>query len=444
MSNFPQLSDMERKHAQRMAIGSALFGCVSEVLFESSPIVIIYLAMLNGGDAFSMFSSSIPGIALALLLIPSASIADKLGLKCSVGIACYIGTGALMLIAAAPFFGKNMIACSIVIVGCFMLAFTRPLFTAAWFPILDDILQPEERCDFFGMMRFYYMTLTTIMLLLLGLITGQKPPIWMLQVFFVIVGLMVLGRKMLIDRIPLKEDSGVVPERHPIKDALNISLKNSALTGFSIYVFFLAFAALAYPPLVFIYLKSGLGAGSNTIFLISALAMGGTLLGYLLAGRLLRNLGTKRIQILVHFVYIGVLFGFGACGNSSWSIPVIAALMFIGGFNFSCFFVCLSTEMLALARPDNRTMAVAFCNTFNYSGWTLSRIGGSIILGSGILSSSWTFGGISISSFQSLFLFFGFSLTFGLITLMLVPSIIPVHEDYYNPAVEFAVQPKKG
>ena len=148
------LPDRPRRKAQRMAIGSALLGCVSETLFETSPIVIIYLVMLQGGDGFSMFSSSIPGIALATGLIPGAGIVDRIGLKRSVGISCYVSTAALLLIAAAPLLGASTTARGMVIAGCFMLAFMRPLFTAAWFPILDDILLPRDRSDFFGIMRF--------------------------------------------------------------------------------------------------------------------------------------------------------------------------------------------------------------------------------------------------------------------------------------------------
>ncbi len=428
------LRDRARIRAQRLAIGSALFGCVSEVLFESSPVVIIYLMMLDGGDGFSMFSSSIPGIAISLLVIPCAGLADRIGLKRSVRATCWLGFFSLMLIASAPFLGKTFLSRGIVIAGCFLLALTRPLFTAAWFPILDDILLPEERNGFFGMMRFYYTALTTAILLGLGLAVGRKPPIWILQIFFVAVGAMVLVRMLMIDRIPIREDSGMRPVRRGMKESLKISLRNSELTGFSVYVAFLTFASLAYPPLVFIYLKSGLNAGNNTVLIISSLAMLGTLAGYFFAGRLLSRFGSKPIQIAVHLVYIGILFGLGFCGKESWSIPVIAVLMLAGGFNFSCYFVCLSTEMLSLARPDNRTMAVAFCNTFHYSGWTLSRIGGSIVLGSGILAANWSFGSLSFSSFQTLFLFSGCFLTAGLALLILVPSVNPVHEDYYNPA----------
>ncbi|OQA81804.1 MAG: Major Facilitator Superfamily protein [Lentisphaerae bacterium ADurb.Bin242] len=435
MSNLPHLSGPERKHAQRLAIGSALFGCVSEVLFESSPVIIIYLAMLHGSDGFSMFSSSIPGIALTLLLVPSSWVTERLGLKRSVGITCYAGTAALFLIALAPVFGAGAWARGIVIAGCFLLAFTRPLFTAAWFPILDNILLPEERGDFFGKMRLFYMALSTLLLFFLGLLAERQPPAWMFQLFFVLLGFMILGRKLLIDRIPTGRGDGIPEQRNDLGKALSICLKNSALTGYSVYVVFLTFAALAYAPLVFIYLKTGLRTGSNIIMIVSALSMGGTLTGYFFAGRLLKCFGTKKIQVAVHLTYIGVLLGLGCCGEQAWSIPVISVLMFTGGFAFSCFFVCLSAEMLALARPDNRTMAVAFCNTFNYLGWTLSRLGVSAVLGSGLLAANWEMGAFRVSSFQTLFFFFGFFLIFGLTTLVLVPSVVPVREDYYQPVI---------
>ncbi len=135
----------------------------------------------------------------------------------------------------------------------------------------------------------------------------------------------------------------------------------------------------------------------------------------------------------MHLVYIVILFGLAICGRQPWSLPLIAFLMLLGGFNYSCFFVALSTEMLALARPGNQTMAVAFCNTFNYCGWTISRLGTAVVLGSGILASQWSFAGINFCAFQSIFLFFACFITLCLVALILVPSIIPVHNDYYNP-----------
>ena len=420
--------------AQRQAIYSALFGCVPEVLFESSPVVIIYLAMLDGGDGFAMFSSAIPGLALTLLLIPGAGLVNRIGLKRSVGITCYVSATALLLIALAPLFGKNAAARLIVIAGCFMLAFMRPLFTAAWFPILDDILKPEERDVFFGRMRFYYMALTTLLLFGFGTISGKKLPIWMMQLFFLMISVMAMGRKMLIDRIPIREDNaGSAIPQHKLKKALQLSMRNSALTGFSIYVMFLTFAVMAYPPLVFIYLKTGLKAGDNTIMIIAALQMGGTLLGYLFIGKLLNYCGTKPVQIAVHLAYLGVLIGLTFCGNYPWSIAMIGLLMLIGGFCYACYFVYLSVEMLALARPDNRTMTVALCNTFHYAGGTLSRLGGAMMLGSGMMATQWSIKSTEFSNFQTILLFFGGCVAFSLITLMLVPSAVSLREDYYKP-----------
>jgi hypothetical protein len=88
---------------------------------------------------------------------------------------------------------------------------------------------------------------------------------------------------------------------------------------------------------------------------------------------------------------------------------------------------------MALARPDNRTMAAAFLATYSGIGSASSRFLTSFVLGAGMLVPRWTRGGITFCSYQTLFLFFAVLLTFFLLLLFLVPSIVPKNRDYYVP-----------
>ena len=90
-------------------------------------------------------------------------------------------------------------------------------------------------------------------------------------------------------------------------------------------------------------------------------------------------------------------------------------------------------ELMALARPDNRTMAAAFLATYSAIGGTSSRFLTSLVLGAGMLVPHWTRGGIVFCSYQTLFLLFAVLLSFFLLLLFLVPSIVPRTRDYYVP-----------
>ena len=70
------LPDHVRRSCRRSATASALFGCISEVMLDSNTVVILYLLALGGSGTFSMFATSLSGIATILLSIPSAGIAS--------------------------------------------------------------------------------------------------------------------------------------------------------------------------------------------------------------------------------------------------------------------------------------------------------------------------------------------------------------------------------
>lgn len=426
-----QLSASARRAARRDATLSAVCGCVAEVMLDSSAVVILYLTMLGGGDTFALFSTSVSGMAYMLLLIPFSGITDRLGLKRSVNIACTVGTVAFLVMALAPLAGGA--AKHVVIAGCLLYGLTRPLYLTAWYPLLDNFLLPADRSHFFSAMRFTYMTLNTVLFLLIGMALGKHPPLWLLQAVIAAAGVLLLGRQFFISGLPTGSEGEQAPACS-LTTALGTSVRNAPLTGFSVYACCLTFANCAITPLSFVYLKSHLGAAPDLVVMISSLGMAGTIGGYLAAGRLIRGLGTRCVQIGTHAVFVLVPLGCFLSGKEVVGAAVsIAVLLFVNSFASACFSVCNSSEMLALARPGNRTMAVAFCNTFINLGNAVSRAGVALTLGSGLLATDWVWRGAAMSRYQSLFLFFALAATFFLILLVLIPSVVPRHEDYYEP-----------
>jgi MFS family permease len=426
-----QLSPSQRSAARRNAIRSALCGCVAEVMLDSSAVVILYIAMLGGSDTFALFSTSLSGIAYTLLLIPFSGITDRVGLQRSVNIACSVGAAAFVLMALAPLAGDA--AKHVVIAGCLVFGLTRPLYLTAWYPLLGNFLLPPDRSHFFSTMRFAYMLLNTVIFALIGLALGKHPPLWLLQAVIAAAGLLLLGRQFFIGRLPV-EQGATAASAQGLAPALGMSIRNAPLTGFSIYACCLTFANCAVTPLSFIYLKSRLDTPANLVVIISSLGMAGTIVGYLAASHLIRRLGTRWVQIATHAVFILVPLGCFLCGKGlGAAVTLIAALLFVNSFAGSCFSVCASSEMLALAPAANRTMAAAFCNTCINLGNAIGRTGIALTLGSGLLAAEWTLNGVAISRYQSLFLFFALAASFFLILLVLIPSVVPKHEDYYEP-----------
>ena len=430
MTFADQLSDVIRRKARNNAIFSALFGCVSEQAIDTNTLLILYLLMLGGTDSFSMFSTAIAGIAFTFLSIPAAALVNRLGLRLSYSVAIYAQTAMFLLIAAAPYAGSW--ASAVVLMAFTVFCILRTFYAATWFPVVDSFLRQDERGSFFGRMRFVYMIFNMFLIFGVGYLMGEKPPIWLLQIYFAVAGLGLLGRKYFLDKLPLNVD--LKSSKIEILPALKISLSNTSLVGFSFYYGFLNMAALSAFPLVVIYMKIFLGYGASTIMIITAIGILGQIIGFSLVGKLLNKFGMRWFEVTTHLLFalaIGALMFTNSIWQ--WSCYLLGVLFFVQGVALA-FLLCIgSNEMLALARPGNKVMAMAVVSTFQYLGSALGRLGTTLLIAMNVLAEQWSLWKWSFSHFHTLFLF-DFVLTFlGLALLLLTPAVITKRSDYYAP-----------
>ena len=92
-----------------------------------------------------------------------------------------------------------------------------------------------------------------------------------------------------------------------------------------------------------------------------------------------------------------------------------------------------STEFLALARPGNKPMAVAFLQTYQNVGISIGRAGTAAVLGADLLAPSWRLGPLELCGYQTLFLASGAAMAALLVLLPTLPAFVPKHSDYYEP-----------
>ena len=114
-------------------------------------------------------------------------------------------------------------------------------------------------------------------------------------------------------------------------------------------------------------------------------------------------------------------------------ISIVEAVQFLASAAAALMGVVNSMESLALARPGNKTVALAVCQVFGNIGIAAGRFGTSAVLACGILAPSWSLGALSVTRFQSLFLVDAAMMVFFLVLLVLLPAFVPKHEDYYEP-----------
>ena len=431
------LPDADRKKYRRYALFSCLGGCVAEVVVDTNVLIILYQKYLGAENSKSMFSTAMSGLASVLLLIPFAGITDKIGLKKAAWHSCIWAFAAFMLMGCAPWVFSNEIASTLVLAGLFMYGLTRPLYAAAWFPYMDNFLMPKERAGFFSGMRFFYTLQNAALILFLGQVLVRfEAPVWLLQLTLLLAGALQLIRYYYMAKLPVNPEESKGKEKYNVLRALGISIKNSPLVGFSLYRCMLGFAMASVMPLTYIYMKTSLHLPDSRIVYVTVAGMFGAVLGYSFAGKFIRKYGSRCTILVSHFTYIfaplillsSIFFD---------DVNVILALFvlsdFILGIISAIWGVQSSAEMLALARPGNKVMAMAFCGTITAIGGAVSRIFTAIALGAGFFAATWQWGEVYGTWYHGLILVFSILNFLFLIMLLIVPAVVPEHEDYYNP-----------
>ncbi len=401
---------------------SSCCGFLGEVTLTDSAIIILFTSMLGAGDMFTMITTSLLPLFNGIGIVPMAWLAARLGSKRLILRACTLSAIAYFVAVASPFFGQS--AASVLLAAIVFFALFQTGFIAGWFPMLDTFLTRERRTSFFGRMRFCHQLTAVTFLLLVGCLIGKAPPLWMLQVVLLIGAVVFIGRALCIARIPVFETQG--KEALGFKDGLATAIRNKPLAGFSVYLFALNLAAYGTVPLTMIYLKTCLRAPGNVIVIISAAALFGMLLGYLGAGQFIRRWGAGGTLLGCHVALAAVnlaLFLIGV-GNAVTYV-LFAALLLVYSFAIAAASIVASAEMMALSTPGNKAMAMAFCGAFYYGGFGFSRLGSSLVMGSGLLAAEWHLGAMRVTHYQTLFLLYAVAIVFAAVFLMMVPAVVP-------------------
>ncbi len=417
------------RKSQKLAILSACFGSVSAIMIQDSAVIILFAGMLGAGSMLSMITTSLFGVMNCFLLLPAAYLVARIGYKRSIINTTYWGVFALVLLAFSPFlksFAKYGMMVSLICFGV-----TMTFYVAAWFPFLDEFLPEKDRSRFFGMLRFSWQSCCAVFFLICGLLMGKTPDLRVLQTIIIITAIALLGRAYYVSKIKVSES-----DRKPLnfRYGLELVLTNKPLVGFSVYLAFLYLAAQGTVPLTYIYLKNYLHTPDNIVVIISSLALGGTIIGFFCAGRMISKLGVKKMLLAVHLAFAVINFMlFAFSGSGIIPLILITILLVCYGFFIAISSVAASSEMMALANPGNKALAMAFCVTMCSAGLGGARLLSSVIIGSGILTPEWSIGANKFSMYHTMYLGYGLAILFVCMLLVIVPAIFPKGDYHYIP-----------
>ncbi|MCF7837285.1 MAG: MFS transporter [Candidatus Marinimicrobia bacterium] len=404
----------------RFAIRSACWGATPQVMVRDSSIIIIFAALIGASETVSVLTTGLGDLALCLLMLPFAALSDRIGVKRQVMGAHLITVGAFLLIAAAAWMGAA--AGAVLVIALIIFAISLSAYAAAWFPMLEEIVPPHERGLFFGRLRVSWQLVSAVFILLSGWFVGRFATVGRLQAVIVVAALASLGRVWYVARIRTGPIS-----RQPLKlqTALLEAVRNRALTGFAIYLFFLYLAANATPPIIFVFARNHLHLADNLIIGFSVIAMGGLILGFQLGGRLVHGYGAKGVLLCVHVGFALLNFLLLTIHGAGW--PAVVGLgLILGAYGglYACASIAVTSELLTLASPHNKAVSIAFGYSLYAAGMGVSRLVASVILGSGMLATSWQLGNLLFSRYHTLFLGFGCGVIAAMLLLVLVPGMV--------------------
>ena len=445
MTFAESLSEKERRRAARNAIYSALCGCISEMAVDTSTVLVIYISMLGGGDATKMFITGLTPIATVGLSLVCSVFCDRLGLRKAMTTSCIAAFLAFVLMAASAF--TDAIALPFFVVSTAIYCLTRPLYVTCWYPLIDHFLRPGDRSRFFSTMRFCYSSLNALLMFGIGAIVthlGGVPPVWFMQAVFLLCAFGSLGRMFFANQIPIgtPPDAETRPsspqshaQRYSLREGLGVSLRNGPLMGFCLYFCMINIVAFSFVPLMVVYMKSqALDIAPSAILKLTAVSLAGSLCGFLFSTGIIKAIGTKATILANHFVCVILPALLFFCGPGvPHLVAIFGVVQFIAAFSAACIGVVNSSESLALARPGNKTVALAVCQISNFLGNAAGRFGTSALLACDVLAPEWTCAGMSVTRFQSIFGAEALMMLFFTVFIVILPAFIPRHEDYYEP-----------
>ncbi len=413
-------SEAECSRGMRMAIMSACFGAIAQTMVSDSSIMILYAGMLGGSRFVSMCTTSLQSISLFVLYIPLAYFVGRLGKKKMILPAIGIGVAGLLLTVFAPFFGSS--AAGVLLVGLAIFSIAMAVYLAAWFPLLRDIVPADARGRFFGTMRFRWQGCSAVFLILSAMILKWNSSMAVLQGLVVVAALLLIGRLVCIARIP---ETPLAREVKPLGKSLRAILSDSRLMGFGTYLFWLYAFAGATVPVVIIFAKLKLKFNDDFLVLLSSCLLIGSIVGFLIGGKMVDRQGTKKVFLLAHFTFgLLNLLMLTVQNNSTFCTYLLIGIVSMYGLIFAAATIAVSSEAFALAPEEFSEMGLAVCLGLYYAGLGFSRFLAGWVLDSGMLAESWNLWGIDMSQYHTLFFFFGIGVLVTCVLLVMVPVVV--------------------
>jgi len=410
-----------QRRGMNLAIVAQVFGMLPDIAFRNG-ILLVYFTALGLNSERVLFYLSLPPVLMLVLRLPSARVADRIGLKRVATPGFLIVAVAFVMFLLAGLVQLEWVAW-LVLSGVLLHGAGIAISSAGFMPLMRRIVPQKLRGRFFGRMSVSWQTAGLIFVAGCALLLPDNASV---STYRIIVAVLVGGaviRVAVLTRI--MEPAQPAPPTAGFMQSIVTTMRAEGYAPFAAYVFLLALCTGAVPFVFGLLEKHALHFGDNQVVWMGNLIMVGSLIGFALGGKATDRWGTKPVFLICHFgfgVALSVLLLRAVLPVPPLYLAMAANLLY--GTFWAGSLLAITTELLALVPRENQAVGTSLPLLLYHAGGSAAGMLGSAALKLGIFSSNWSLFGTPMSAYDTLLLLWSVMIVLLVVTLGLVPSVL--------------------
>ncbi len=400
-------------------------------LFFKNGFLLSYLLKLGFQSSDVLILLSVPSFIMFVLSVPFAFYADKYGKKRIGSIGMVLTCIGFLLITLAGSFNQSLAFLSIIIgIITFSVGFSGVL--SGWFALLSPLVPESVRGSFFGNLRVTWQIFAIGCSFILTFILEKNASLSTYQLLLAFFTSLLIIQIFLYLKIPeIEKDTS---KDKTIGNILSSIPQVPGYLPFCAYCFLLMLATGAWPVTLGLLEKNVLLFSDDTIVHMGTMLFVGSMFGFYIGGKMVDKVGTKMVFLVVHFSYFIFLFIIIFRTLVPVSLPTyFSFITFALGLIQAASSIALTSEMMALAPRENKSVIISICSSLQVGGAAISGIVSGKVIEYGILSKTWTFMNLKLSDYDTLVLLSAIMVFVFIVTLGLIPSVVKTKKVQWVP-----------
>jgi MFS family permease len=400
-------------------------------LFFKNGFLLSYLLNIGFKSSDVLILLSTPSFIMFILSVPFAFYADKYGKKKIGTIGMILTCVGFLLITLAGSFNQQ-IAFLMIILGIIIFSIGFSCVLAGWFALLSPLIPESVRGSFFGNLRVTWQIFAIACSFVITFILEQNAALTTYQLMLAFFTALLVIQIFLYLKIPEMETNGA--KDTSIRSILSSIPLVPGYLPFCAYCFLLMLATGAWPVTLGLLEKNVLFFSDDTIVHMGTMLFIGSMVGFYVGGKMVDKLGTKLVFIVVHFLYFTFLSIVIFRNLIPVSLPIyFSFITFNLGLIQAASSIALTSEMMALAPRENKSVIISICSSLQMGGAAISGVISGKVIEYGILSKNWTMMNLELSDYDTLLLFSAILVFVFIVTLGLIPSVIKTRKVQWVP-----------